>query len=72
MEKARLRGGFLVDYGGRFDLQWVGVGCGVIVGFYGVARGGGGGFWSTPVVLVVGYAYCLLQTKTKIIIIINK
>ena len=27
-----LRGGFLVDYDGRFDLRWVGVGCGVIVG----------------------------------------
>ena len=35
-----------------------------------MARGGGGEFWSTPVVLVVGYAYFLLQTKTKIIIII--
>jgi hypothetical protein len=32
VEKAGLRGGFLVDYGGRFDLRWVGVGCGVIVG----------------------------------------
>jgi hypothetical protein len=29
VEKAGLRGGFLVDFGGGFDLWWVGVGCGV-------------------------------------------
>ncbi len=41
-------------------------------GVDGVARGGGGGFWSTPVVLGGGFTVCLLQTKTKIIIVINK
>ncbi len=73
VEKVGLRGGFLVDYGGGFDLRWVGVGCGV-------TRGGFMG-WLAMVVVgfgrlrwcwVVGYTVCLLQTKTKTIIIINK
>jgi hypothetical protein len=57
-----------------FALWWVGVGYGVALsGFWGgsrwaceVALGGGGGFWSIPVVITVS----LLQTKTLIIIII--
>ena len=45
VEKARLRGGFLVNYGGGFDLRWVGVGCGVIRG----------GFMGWLAVVVVGF-----------------
>jgi hypothetical protein len=54
VEKAGLQGGFLVDYGGGFDLRWVGVGCGVTRGgFVGGSRWwwwvlvdfGGVGWW---------------------------
>ena len=63
VEKARLRGGFLVDYGGRFDLQWVGVGCGVIVG----GLWGGSRWWWWVLVDSggVGGGLCLLFITNK-------
>jgi hypothetical protein len=73
VEKAGLRGGFLVDYSGGFDLWWVGVGCGVTCrGFVGWLAVVMVGFGQLRWCWVVGYTVCLLQTKTKIIIIINK